>query len=111
MNKHLLKAGGLALIASFALAACNQNTQETATDTAEQQVVDQSELIAAESQKANDFFEEAFEQALARSPEFLTYLGRKERMGEWDDLSQAFADESLELTKQRRKELKQINRD
>lgn len=51
----------------------------------------------SESDKANQLFEEIFEASLSRHPEQLTQLGRSERMGEWNDLSAEFAQETLEL--------------
>ena len=64
----------------------------------------------SESQKVNAFFERIFENSVARSPEFLTRLGRKERADEWNDLSDTFAQESLEITKNNLAELKQFDR-
>lgn len=69
-----------------------------------------ADVIAAESLKANDFYEQIFEQSLSRSPEFLTYLGRKERMGEWDDLSDEYAAKELEYSKQNLAQLKMFDR-
>ena len=67
-------------------------------------------IIESESDKANAFFERVFEASLARKPENLTFLGRKERADEWNDLSQAFNDESVTLNKQYLAELNTIDR-
>ncbi|UXX80926.1 DUF885 domain-containing protein [Reichenbachiella carrageenanivorans] len=58
------------------------------------------EEVAAESKKANDFFERSFNEGLDRSPEFQTYLGIKTQQGEWDDYSDEIAKKELEITKQ-----------
>jgi len=65
-------------------------SSKTITDAAP--VVSESDL--SESERVNAFFERVFEDSVARSPEFLTSLGRKDRADEWNDLSEAFADES-----------------
>ena len=57
-------------------------------------------LVHTESEKANVLFEKIFEDSVARSPEILTQLGRVERMGEWNNLSAEFAEESLAFNKQ-----------
>ncbi len=108
----------IALIAAAVLTACDQAANEAApqaeTKPVEQQVAPAAptaEDIAAESKKANDFYERIFEEALSRSPEFLTYLGRKERMGEWNDLSEENAKKELEISKQNLAELNSIDRE
>ncbi|PAW61461.1 MAG: DUF885 domain-containing protein [Opitutia bacterium Tous-C1TDCM] len=44
--------------------------------------------IAAESKKANDFFERAYQDRVDRSPELQSYLGIKKDQGRWDDESE-----------------------
>ena len=55
--------------------------------------------IAAESKKANDFFEETFQKDLDGSPEEQSYLGIKKDYDKWDDYSDKKAQEDLEITK------------
>ncbi len=106
----------IALIAAAVLAACDQapeqttSKQETAPIVSESPAVDSKNLVAIESKKANEFYERIFEEGLSRSPEFLTYLGRKERMGEWNDLSDENAAKELEFSKQNLKELQTFDR-
>ncbi|AHM62694.1 lipoprotein [Flammeovirgaceae bacterium 311] len=50
-----------------------------------------AEQIAAESQKANDFFERTYNEALDRSPMQQTQLGIKKDQDKWNDISDAFA--------------------
>lgn len=56
-----------------------------------------AEIVAAESERLNEWFEQKFEEAIARDPMRLTALGRKERYGEWPDASPEFDAESLAL--------------
>ena len=69
-----------------------------------------TQQIASESQRANAFYERIFEEGLSRSPEFLTYLGRKDRLGEWDDLSDEHAAKELEHSQRDLKQLKTFDR-
>lgn len=55
--------------------------------------------IEAESKKANEFFEKAFNEQIERSPMSMTYIGMKKDNDKWDDISEADAKEDLELSK------------
>src|SRR5687767_9916139 len=55
----------------------------------------QSEVAVAEDPRLHAWFEAKFEEQLMFSPLFLSQLGRKERYGEIDDLSDAQADRQL----------------
>ena len=57
------------------------------------------EEIAKESEKANKFFENSFQTHLDRSPIRQTFLGIKKDYGKWNDISEEFAAEELEITK------------
>jgi uncharacterized protein (DUF885 family) len=61
---------------------------------------------AAESAKANAFFEKAFAESLARSPIAETQLGEKKDYDKWDDFSDAAAAENLALNVRQLAELK-----
>ncbi len=87
------------------LAACgNQSTSTDASNTAKPEstaVTAESASEAAQTsadEQAEAFFEEVFEQSVARSPEAQTFLGRGTNMDKWDDLSEAFSQESLRLS-------------
>lgn len=54
-------------------------------------------VVADQGAALNAWFEEKWEEGLLRSPERLTFQGRKERYGEWDDESPAFRDETYRL--------------
>jgi uncharacterized protein (DUF885 family) len=68
--------------------------------------------IQAESTKANAFFERVFDEAISRSPEFMTQLGMKKDYDKWDDRSEARALEDLLISVRWLEELKRtINYD
>jgi uncharacterized protein (DUF885 family) len=70
------------------------------------------EQIAAESAKANAFFERTFEATVQRSPIFLTQLGQKDQHDRWDDFSEHKQAEDLALAMAWQHELKRdINYD
>ncbi|MFT6099858.1 MAG: hypothetical protein ACJAYF_002408 [Arenicella sp.] len=111
----MLKLYSAAIGAALLLSACNQSSDQTASQTPETKpapVAEQSTATpeVSESQRANAFFERVFEESVARSPESLTFLGRKDRADEWDDLSEAYANESIEITKKQLVELKEFDR-
>ena len=64
------------------------------------------EQIAAESAKANAFFERVFNESVARSPEMESQLGIKKDQDKWDDDSDAHQTEDLALTVEHLAELK-----
>jgi uncharacterized protein (DUF885 family) len=63
--------------------------------------------IAAESAKANAFFDRVFDAAVARSPMFMAQLGIRQDMDKWDDISEARALEDFVITVRNYAELKQ----
>lgn len=82
----LLGLGGLLMISS-----CSAPAEKTYT----------AEEIAAESEKANDFFETTFNEQVDRSPIYQSYLGIKKDYDKWDDLSAEAEAKELEITKEK----------
>ena len=79
---------------SLSLTACEkpeQTTKDSVAAVAEQK---------AESARLNEWFEAKYEEEIMMSPIGLTFLGRKERYGEIDDLSVAAQDKQLEWKRQ-----------
>ena len=97
-SSHLIPLFGLLLITGCGdqgtpksdLVSAEQEASETVTEAPKQK---------SEDEKANALFERVFELSVARSPEAQTYLGRGTNMDKWDDLSDEFEQESLEITK------------
>ena len=88
----------LALMLVLALAACgNQNPPAETTE---------PEVSMTESDKLNEWFEVKYEEELMMSPIGLTFLGRKERYDEIDDMTEAAEDEQLEWKRQTVEEMK-----
>ncbi len=54
-----------------------------------------ADQVVAESSKANQLFERAFQDGVDRSPEFQSFLGIKKDEDKWDDASDAHATENL----------------
>jgi len=111
----VLKTYSAALGAALLLSACNQSSDQAsnqAPETKPSSVSEQTPATAkvSESERVNAFFERVFEESVARSPESLTFLGRKDRANEWNDLSEAYANESLEITKKQLAELNAFDR-
>jgi uncharacterized protein (DUF885 family) len=105
----------LAIAVALLLTACDQPLDQTATNgsgvksaMAEEEISPLIEM--SESQRANAFFERVFEDSVARSPESLSFLGRKDRADEWNDLSEDYANKSLALAKTQLAELKAFDR-
>jgi uncharacterized protein (DUF885 family) len=107
----VLKSYSAAICAALFLSACNHSSDQTANQTPDvKSAVDAQPMSAStemnESQRVNAFFERIFEESVARYPEYLTSLGRKDRADEWNDLSETYANESMQITKKHLIELK-----
>jgi len=63
----------------------------------------------SESAKANQLFEQIFEQGVMRSPMTQTYLGIKKDYDRWDDLSEQRELEELAIAKENLAKLKKID--
>jgi len=66
----------------------------------------ESEAAVAETKKLNAWFEDRFKFWVGRSPMTKAYLGLKEDMDKWDDISEARQKEDYELTQKDLAELK-----
>lgn len=104
MPKFNLDLKNPILIASIALMlnACGQDEPATTSAPAETAPVTAvaEKTTVSEDQQANELFEFIFEQSVSRSPEAQTFLGRDGDMDKWDDLSDAFSQETLRINKE-----------
>ena len=81
------------------LAGCeNKTTEVSSTEPAAD--------ATSETAKLNEWFEVKYEEELMMSPIGLTFLGRKERYDEIDDMTEAAEDEQLEWKRQTVEEMK-----
>ena len=110
MRKQLLsswrKIGFLSLLA---VVCCTASQPLQAQESAQQRHAELKERsvtinkkfsslrIAAESQKADNFFERTYNEWLDRRPRWQTFLGIKKDQDKWGDISDAFAIEEQEI--------------
>ncbi len=88
--RHTIRALSIGAVLSFGLSACGEQTSTSNTapkETATAPVQVEAD-VKSESEKLNEWFEVKYEEELMQSPVQLTFLGRKERYGEFDDLSE-----------------------
>ncbi len=89
----ILVATALCTTALLSTTACSPAPKQSN----EQSVV--AENSQTESQRLAIFFDESHQQALRRSPMWQSQLGLKWDYGKWDDISEAFSDESKNIRK------------
>ena len=80
---HSITVAAFVTLAALAVAATSHEKTHSSED------------IAAESKRVNEFFDKAFDEYVARHPQFASQLGIKTRYGEWDELSDAANAEDL----------------
>jgi len=105
----------LAIAVALLLTACDQPPDQTAMkeNGVKSAIAGENtspSIEISESQRVNAFFERVFEDSVARSPESLSFLGRKDRADEWNDLSEDYANKSLALAKAQLAELNAFDR-
>lgn len=96
-------AVSLALFMSACSEAPSTSEAQNQAPNAQAQAAPESysaEVIAAESEKANQLFEEVFMANVMRSPMFQTRLGIKDNQDKWDDLSEQHDAEGLAMAKE-----------
>ncbi|MFY0625403.1 MAG: DUF885 domain-containing protein [Reichenbachiella sp.] len=77
------------LILAVAILSCKTNNKNDIS----------TEMVSIESGKANEFFQNYFDESVDRSPEFQTRLGIKKDQDKWDDLSEENANQELTISK------------
>lgn len=96
MRRSILKA--ILIMSTASLVACGQTETTSAVSQAENNSHDQTQSANEDqSVQFNAWLEEQFEATLSRSPQFQTFLGRKENYDKWNDVSDAFRQESFNL--------------
>ena len=83
----------LLAVGFLAITACNTNNNTT------KKVFTEDE-IKQESEKVNAFFQREFEAYLDRHPMMQSYIGITKDADKWEDISNAFLDKELALTKE-----------
>lgn len=90
-----LKFAMATVAAALFLAACGEPSQG---DKGPDSTLDREALVAAESAKANAFFDRVFDEAVSRSPTYQSYLGIKDNYDKWDENTEARQLEEFEIT-------------
>ena len=97
-----MKNAFLSLIAMmiFSLSAgCQMDQPESAS----------SESTAMTSQQVIEFLDELFMEELQESPQYMTYIGMRDRYDEWDDNSDQARDKSLQMTRNHLQQVMKID--
>lgn len=94
----------LIVLLAGSLVACA--SQDYSASSAHQKTAATAAAAQTETDRLNAWFEVKYEEELMQSPIGLTFLGRKERYGEIDDLSEAAEDKQLEWKRKSVEEMK-----
>jgi len=103
-----------AAISALVISGCDRNapnaSEQSVTASESTATQDSANKVSQEAiKRVNQTFEDFFQEHLSRSPEYKTFLGKKEDYDKWDDLSPEFAKETLEIDKRQLAELKKID--
>ncbi len=101
-TQKILKVSAIA-IAISGLMACSPAPQSTSSTTTAD--TERPAQMQSESERLAAFFERTFQDDLKRSPQFQSYLGIKWDYDKWGDVSDAFADETIAIAKNRLQEI------
>ncbi len=88
-----LKTTILVITALFLLSGCHAKPADSALT----------------SEQAISLLDELFMEELSQSPEYMTYLGMRERYDEWNDISDAAAERGLAMTQRHLAQVKAID--
>ena len=61
------------------------------------------------STEVNEFLDVLFMEELQQSPQSLTYLGLRDRYGEWNDISDKARDASMEMTREHLEKVRRLD--
>ncbi|MBO1255201.1 DUF885 domain-containing protein [Alteromonas sp. 5E99-2] len=97
-------------VSAILLSGCGQKSTTTESTKAESQTAVESVAASLSAdEQASAFFEKVFNESVMRSPMTQSFLGIKEDQDKWDDLSDAFALETLEIAKANLQEMDKID--
>ncbi len=100
--RNMLKPLSTVITLALVLAACDRPEEAVQQDAAEQ-------TSQTENERYYAFVDDAFNEAVDRSPSFQAFLGIKKDITEWDDNSEARALEDHEIDKRNLAQLAKIN--
>ncbi|MCH1554220.1 MAG: DUF885 domain-containing protein [Luminiphilus sp.] len=90
-------------VAVLGLSACGESETEV--------VASKQQDAVSEHDRLKAYLAEVYEENLARRPFTASYLGRKDRQGEWNSQSEAFQNEERTITTERLAELDSFDRE
>ncbi|PHS20623.1 MAG: DUF885 domain-containing protein [Kangiella sp.] len=96
---HLASRLLLVTSISAVLFSCEQPSATKQAESLEVSKTATTEVSQSESERANELFEKIFNDSVNRSPMTQSYLGLKDDQDKWDDFSEQYALEELEITK------------
>ncbi|EKE83679.1 DUF885 domain-containing protein [Idiomarina xiamenensis] len=108
MRRSLITLSLLAALAACSEPANDTNNTQANSDKAPASVNEQNtqtDKAESESERLNQWFAEKYEEQLQQSPLQMTFLGRKDRYGEIDDMSEQAQQEQLQWMDATTKEL------
>lgn len=102
-----------AIAALLLLGACQSEPSDTLPPPVAEMppapaVQDRAEIVAAESARLNQFFEDKFQATLSRNPMYQTYLGVKTDYDKWNDVSDENAVREMEIQRADMEEMKTL---
>ena len=102
-----------AIAALLLLGACQSEPSDTLPPRVAEMppapaIQDRAEIVAAESARLNQFFEDKFQATLSRNPMYQTYLGVKTDYDKWNDVSDENAVREMEIQRADMEEMKTL---
>ncbi|WP_370169882.1 MULTISPECIES: DUF885 domain-containing protein [Hyphomonas] len=102
-----------AIAALLLLGACQSEPSDTLPPPVAEMppapaIQDRAEIVAAESARLNQFFEDKFQATLSRNPMYQTYLGVKTDYDKWNDVSDENAVREMEIQRADMEEMKTL---
>ncbi|WP_273241283.1 DUF885 domain-containing protein [Hyphomonas atlantica corrig.] len=102
-----------AIAALLLLGACQSEPSDTLPPPVAEMppapaIQDRAEIVAAESARLNQFFEDKFQATLSRNPMYQSYLGVKTDYDKWNDVSDENAVREMEIQRADMEEMKTL---
>jgi len=94
------KPVALAVALALTISGCSEAPQPSSANETQTAAESSQQVQQSESEKANQLFEDIFNETVMRSPMYQSYLGIKQDQDKWDDISEQRAADDLALQKQ-----------
>ncbi|KCZ61806.1 hypothetical protein HY36_04430 [Hyphomonas atlantica] len=112
-SEVFMRRTSTAIAALLLLGACQSEPSDTLPPPVAEMppapaIQDRAEIVAAESARLNQFFEDKFQATLSRNPMYQTYLGVKTDYDKWNDVSDENAVREMEIQRADMEEMKTL---